>query len=81
LGVTEDGGREDFRKDIPRNDVPTLILHGNAGRILPPDATSRRQAKMIKHVKIVELPDGPHGVLWTHAEQVNAELVSFLAER
>ena len=72
---------EDFRKDIPRNDVPTLILHGDADRILPPDATSRRQAKMIKNVKFVELPGGPHGVLWTHAEQVNAELVNFLGER
>jgi pimeloyl-ACP methyl ester carboxylesterase len=70
---------EDFRKDIPHNNVPTLILHGDADRILPPDATSRRQAKMIKDVKFVELPGGPHGVLWTHAERVNTELVSFLA--
>ena len=74
-----DGWLEDFRKDISRNDVPTLLLHGDADRILPPDATSRRQAKMIKDVKFVELKDGPHGVLWTHAEQVNAQLVSFLA--
>src|SRR5438132_3247027 len=70
---------EDFRKDIVRNDVPTLLLHGDADRILPPDATSRRQAKMIKNVKFVELKNGPHGVLWTHAEQVNHELVDFLA--
>ncbi len=70
---------EDFRKDIARNDVPTLLLHGDADRILPPDATSRRQAKMIKNVKFVELKNGPHGVLWTHAEQVNRELVDFLA--
>ena len=70
---------EDFRKDIVRNDVPTLLLHGDADRILPPDATSRRQATMIKHVKFVELKNGPHGVLWTHAEQVNRELVDFLA--
>jgi len=69
---------EDFRKDILRNDVPTLIIHGDADRILPPDATSRRQAKMIKNVKFVELPGGPHGVLWTHADQVNRELLSFL---
>lgn len=74
-----DGWIEDFRKDIPRNDVPTLILHGDADRILPPDATSRRQAKMIKGAKFVELSGGPHGVLWTHADQINAELVSFLA--
>jgi non-heme chloroperoxidase len=71
---------EDFRKNLSKNTVPTLILHGDADRILPPDATSRRQVKMIKHAQLVELPGGPHGVLWTHAEQINAELVSFLAE-
>ena len=70
---------EDFREDIPHNTVPTLILHGDADRILPPDASSRRQAKMIKDVRFVELKGGPHGVLWTHAEQINAELVKFLA--
>ena len=70
---------EDFRKDILRNNVPTLIIHGDADRILPPDATSRREAKMIKGAKFVELPGGPHGVLWTHADRVNTELVSFLA--
>jgi pimeloyl-ACP methyl ester carboxylesterase len=70
---------EDFREDISHNDVPTLLLHGDDDRILPPDATSRRQAAMIKDVKYVELEGGPHGVLWTHAEQVNAELVKFLA--
>jgi len=77
--VCVDSWIEDFRNDIARNDVPTLLLHGDADRILPPDATSRRQAKLIKDVKFVELKDGPHGVLWTHAEQVNAQLVSFLA--
>jgi non-heme chloroperoxidase len=69
---------EDFRKNLPKNNVPTLILHGDADRILPPDATSRRQAKMIKNVKFVELPDGPHGVLWTHADHINRELLDFL---
>ena len=70
---------EDFRKDIPKNTVPTLILHGDADRILPPDATSRRQAKMIKNLTFVELAGGPHGVLWTHADRINSELVSFLS--
>ena len=70
---------EDFRKNLPKNNVPTLILHGDADRILPPDATSRRQVKMIKHAKLVELPGGSHGVLWTHADQINSELVRFLA--
>jgi non-heme chloroperoxidase len=70
---------EDFRQDIAHNTVPTLLLHGDDDRILPGDASSRRQAKMIKNVKFVELKGGPHGVLWTHAEQINAELVKFLA--
>jgi non-heme chloroperoxidase len=70
---------EDFRTDIPKNTVPTLIIHGDADRILPPDATSRRQAKMIKNVKLAEIPGGPHGLCWTHADGVNAELVPFVA--
>jgi non-heme chloroperoxidase len=70
---------EDFRKDMPRIDVPTLIMHGDADRILPPDATARRQAKEVKTATLVELPGGSHGVLWTHADRINAELVRFLA--
>ena len=74
-----DAWLEDFRKDVARNDVPTLILHGDADRVLPPDASSRRQVKMLKHGRLVELQGGPHGVLWTHADQVNRELLRFLA--
>ena len=70
---------EDFRKDIARNDLPTMIIHGDDDRILPPDATSRRQARMIENVQYVEIKGGSHGMTWTHAEQVNAELVKFLA--
>ena len=70
---------EDFRKNVAKNTVPTLILHGDADRILPPEATSRRQAKMIKNVTFVELPGGSHGVLWTHADRINAELIKFLS--
>ena len=69
---------EDFRTDIPHNDVPTMILHGDDDRILPPDATSRRQAKMIKNVKYVEIKGASHGLTWTRAEQINAELLPFL---
>jgi pimeloyl-ACP methyl ester carboxylesterase len=70
---------EDFRNDIPRNDVPTMIIHGDDDRILPADATARRQAKMIKGVKYVEIKGGSHGITWTRAEEINAELVKFLA--
>jgi pimeloyl-ACP methyl ester carboxylesterase len=70
---------EDFRKDIERNDVPTIIVHGDDDRILPADATSRRQAKLIKNVKYVEINGGSHGITWTRAEDINAALVEFLA--
>src|SRR5258706_1212738 len=70
---------EDFRKDIQRNDVPTMIIHGDDDRVLPADATSRRQAKMIQNVKYMEIKGGSHGLTWTRAEEINAELVPFLA--
>jgi non-heme chloroperoxidase len=69
---------EDFRNDIARNHVPTMIIHGDDDRILPADATSRRQTKMIKGVKYVEIKGGSHGITWTRAETINAELVKFL---
>src|SRR6476659_686539 len=74
-----DAWLEDFRKDISRNDLPTMIIHGDDDRILPADVTSRRQAKMIKGVKYIEIKGGSHGLLWTHAEEINAALVKFLA--
>jgi non-heme chloroperoxidase len=70
---------EDFRNDIPRNDLPTLMIHGDDDRILPADVTSRRQAKMIKGVKYIEIKGGSHGLPWTHAEEINAALAKFLA--
>jgi pimeloyl-ACP methyl ester carboxylesterase len=70
---------EDFREDIARNDLPTMIIHGDDDRILPADATSRRQAKMIKDVKYVEIKGGSHGITWTRAEEINLELLQFLA--
>jgi non-heme chloroperoxidase len=70
---------EDFRKDIDRNDIATMIIHGDDDRILPIDVTARRQAKMIKNVKFIEIKGGSHGLLWTHAEEINTELVKFIA--
>jgi non-heme chloroperoxidase len=70
---------EDFRNDISRNDLPTLMIHGDDDRILPADVTSRRQAKIIKNVKYIEIKGGSHGLPWTHAEEINAALVEFLA--
>jgi len=70
----------DFRPDLSSIDVPTLILHGDADRILPIAATGIPLAKGIKGAQFVVVEGGPHGITWTHAEKVNAELVRFLKE-
>jgi pimeloyl-ACP methyl ester carboxylesterase len=71
---------EDFRKDLARVDVPALVIHGDADRILPIDASGNRTAKLIQGARFLVVKDGPHCITWTHAEEVNAELVSFLGE-
>ena len=71
---------EDFRKDLSRVDVPTLVIHGDADRIVPIAASGERTAKLIKGARLVTIKDGPHAVGWTHAEQVNHELVNFLGK-
>jgi non-heme chloroperoxidase len=71
---------EDFRKDLARVDVPTLVVHGDADRILPISASGQRTAKLIKGAELLVVKDGPHCVTWTHADEVNPKLVSFLAE-
>src|SRR5205807_6017889 len=71
---------EDFRKDLTRVDVSTLVIHGDADRILPISASGQRTAKLIKGAQLVVVKDGPHCITWTHAEDVNRELVKFLGE-
>jgi non-heme chloroperoxidase len=71
---------EDFREDLARIDVPTLVIQGDADGILPIAATGLRTAKLIKGARQVIVKDGPHCIPWTHAEEVNAELLSFLGE-
>lgn len=70
----------DFRGDISAVDVPALILHGTADNILPIDSTGRPFHRALPSAEYVEVEDAPHGLLWTHAEEVNRALLSFLAE-
>ena len=71
---------EDFRKDLTRVDVPTLVIHGDADRILPIGASGLRTAKLIAGARLVVVKEGPHCISWTHADEVNRELVKFLGE-
>jgi non-heme chloroperoxidase len=68
----------DFRNDLPRINVPTLVIHGDADRILPISATGSRTAKLVKGARLVVVKDGPHCVTWTHADVVTAALLEFL---
>ena len=72
---------EDFRKDLERVDVPTLVIHGDDDHIVPLVAAGARTAKMIKGARLHVVKGGPHGVTWTHAEEVNMQLLSFLGEK
>ena len=69
----------DFRGDIPKIDVPALILHGTADNILPIDATARRFRDLVPAAEYVEIEGAPHGLLWTHADEVNETLLRFVA--
>ena len=72
---------EDFRKDVAKVDVPTLVIHGDADRIVPFAAAGQRTAKLIKDAELVVIKDGPHNVAWTHAEEVTAALLKFLGKK
>ena len=69
----------DFRADLPKIDVPTLVVQGTEDRILPIDATGRRLPALIKDVQFIEVQEGPHNIGWTHADEVNKALLAFLA--
>jgi non-heme chloroperoxidase len=71
----------DFRKDLARIDVPTLVIHGDADRIVPIAVSGARTREAVKGARLVAVEGGPHGLTWTHAEQVNRELLDFLGQR
>jgi pimeloyl-ACP methyl ester carboxylesterase len=73
-----DAWLEDFRPDIAQIKVPTLVIHGDADQILPIDATGKRTAALIPGAQLHIVKDGPHGLNWTHATEVNKALLSFL---
>ena len=72
---------EDFRADVEAvraSGKPSLILHGTADNILPIDATARRFRQLVPDAEYIEIDGAPHGLLWTHADEVNTALLSFL---
>jgi non-heme chloroperoxidase len=70
----------DFRADLPKIDVPTLVVHGTADRILPFEATAARlkEEHLIADLTLVSVEGGPHNIGWTHPEETNTALLEFL---
>lgn len=68
----------DFRSDLRRIDVPVLVIHGDADRIVPFAASGKRTRELIEGSTLAVVEGGPHGVIWTHAEHVNRELLDFI---
>ncbi len=68
----------DFRADLACIDVPTLVIHGDADRTVPLAISGQRTHHAVKESRLVVLEGAPHGLLWTHAAEVNAALTDFL---
>jgi pimeloyl-ACP methyl ester carboxylesterase len=68
----------DFRDDLPKIDVPMLVLQGDADQVLPIDKTGKRLPDLLNDVKLVVIGGGPHAIPWTHAGQVNTALLDFI---
>ena len=69
----------DFRDDLPKIDIPVLVVHGTADRILPIEATGARTRELIKKSEYAPIDGAGHDLCWTHADEVNAHLVPFLS--
>lgn len=70
----------DFRPDLARIEVPTLVVHGDDDRIVPLGISGQRTHEAIRGSRLVTIHGGPHGINWTHADEVNRALLAFLAE-
>jgi non-heme chloroperoxidase len=70
----------DFRADLPKIDVPVLVVHGTEDRILPFESTAKRLPDLVANLKLIPVEGGPHNIGWTHPEQSNKALLDFLAE-
>jgi len=69
---------EDFRDDLARITVPVLIVQGGQDRVMPPPATGNRLPGLLRNARHTVIQDGPHAIIWTHADQVNQALLGFI---
>lgn len=80
LGCMKSFGTTDFRKDLEKVSVPTLVLHGDADGIVPFDGSGKRTHAEIAGSELVVLPGAPHGCNVSHADAFNKALLGFLKQ-
>jgi non-heme chloroperoxidase len=68
----------DFREDLKKFTVPTLIVHGDDDQIVPINAAGRASAELIKNSKLIVYPGAPHGLTDTHKDKLNEDLLAFI---
>jgi non-heme chloroperoxidase len=68
----------DFREDLAKFDVPTLVVHGDDDQLVPIETTGKASAALIKNSKLIIYKGAPHGLADTHKEQLNQDLLNFL---
>jgi len=73
-------GRTDFREDLRKFTIPTLVIHGDSDAIVPFKISGKRTAAAIPGAKVALIKGGPHGINASHADEFNRALLSFLAE-
>lgn len=68
----------DFREDVPKINVPALIIHGDADKIVPIKGTSDETATLISNKNYIRYEGAPHGLWYTHKERLNSDLIAFI---
>jgi non-heme chloroperoxidase len=68
----------DFRGDLPKIDVPVLVMHGTEDRILPFESTAKRLPALVANLTLIPVEGGPHNIGWTFPEECNTALLEFV---
>jgi non-heme chloroperoxidase len=78
--INETATETDFRQDVERITVPTLIVHGDRDASCPLELTGKRTAKLVKHARLEVYEGAPHGLMLTHMDRLHADIESFIRE-
>jgi pimeloyl-ACP methyl ester carboxylesterase len=71
----------DFRAEMRGIDVPTLIVQGDRDRSAPVELTGKPSAELIPGSRLLVYPGAPHGLMFTHMDELNADSLAFMHER